>query len=416
MLHRLAFVSLFVIAGCSDPEAPAADAATSDAETTTSPSTTTATTTETDVDPTETTEQSTTTSADTTGDTGDPDMWRGSGPYGVGHTTTELALVDDRIGRVQWWYPTRQSFEGEPTSLSDLEPPGAERDMLAALLDSAPDECTRKWVLSLGPTEPLEGPWPVVVFSHCNNCTRYSSAFIAERLASWGFVVVAPDHAGNTLFDELAGTSVGVSPEFLATRGDDIGRVIDAIEADGADVPETLHGQLDIGRLGMMGHSFGSVTAGWVTERDDRVRATVAIAAPMENPLLPGVTIANIDTPVLMLLAQEDNSILEIGNNLLRGNYEDAAAPAWLVEFVDAGHWSYSDICALVDAFDPGCGEATRQTNGEPFTYVDIDETRARSSDWISTFFAAYLLEDADALAWLAAPPADDAITALSKL
>jgi len=412
-------VTLVVVAACSDPAAPAGDATSAGSDpTTTSPTSamTATTATETTVgteDPTDA--ASTTSGADTTGDTGDPDMWRGRGPHGVGHMTTELALVDGRMGLVQWWYPTQGKGEGEPVALEDLEPAGPNHDTLAGLVADAPEPCTRKWVLSLGAAEPLEGQFPVVVFSHCNNCTRYSSAFIAEQLASWGFVVVAPDHAGNTLFDELAGMSVGVSPAFLATRGDDIGRVIDAIEADGADVPESLQGHLDIARLGVMGHSFGSVTAGWVAERDDRVRATVAIAAPMENPLLPGVTIANIDTPVLMLLAQEDNSILEIGNNLLRGNYDDAAAPAWLVEFVDAGHWSYSDICALVDAFDPGCGEATRQTNGEPFTYVDIDETRARSSDWISTFFAAYLLEDADAQAWLAAPPADDAITVESK-
>jgi predicted dienelactone hydrolase len=407
---------LFTIVACSDPAAPADGSSSSGAPTTstTSPTTTVATTEGT----TEPTDASTsTTAADTTGDTGELDMWRGRGPHGVGHTSTELALVDERTGLVQWWYPTIRSYQGEPTQLSDFEPPGPNRDTLLALLEDAPEPCTRRWVASIGPADPLaDDTFPVIVFSHCSNCTRYSSTFIAEQLASWGFVVVAPDHPGNTLFDELAGTSVGVSADFLATRGDDITRVIDAIAQDGTDVPELLQGRLDVARLGVMGHSFGSVTAGWVTERDDRVLATVAIAAPMENPLLPGVTIANIDTPVLMLLAQEDNSILEIGNNLIRGNYDDANAPAWLVEFIDAGHWSYSDICALVSGFDPGCGEGTRQTNGEPFTYVDIDETRARSADWITTFFAAYVLGDPMALAWLGEPPADAAITVESKL
>lgn len=352
--------------------------------------------------------------SDTT-DTGDvPSSWEGIGPNAVGHTTTTIMLVDDRTAAVQWWYPA--TAEGPAASLVDLEI-DARGEVLAGLVADAPEPCTRKTLGSSPDLEPVAGDvLPVVVFSHCNDCTRYSSSTIAEALASWGFVVAAVDHTDNTLFDAEAGTSVGVSPAFLEVRGDDIGRVIDAVVDGGDAVPDVLEGRLDGDTIGMMGHSFGSVTAGWVAERDDRVDAAVGIAAPMENPLLPGVTITGIDVPLLMLLAQEDNSILEIGNNLLRSNFDDANAPAWIVEFVDAGHWSFSDICALVDGFSPGCGDDERQTvPGEPFTYVDIDQTRRRAADWIVTFYAAHLLGDADASAWLAAPPADAAITVMQK-
>lgn len=402
-MRRLACITALVI-GCSDPDSPAADTTSTTATSESSASAAV-------------TSSSETSAVDTTSDTGELEPWRGRGPHGVGHTTSELALVDDRTTLVQWWYPTADVGRGS-VGLAELEPAGPHHDTLVGLVGlvaDAPEPCTRKLVQSTPDAEPLaSGSAGVVVFSHCSNCTRYSSTFIAEQLASWGFVVAAPDHTDNTLFDELAGTSVGVSAAFLATRGDDLGRVIDAIAAD--DVPELLRGRIDGERLGVMGHSFGSVTAGWVTERDERVRATVAIAAPMENPLLPGVTIANIDTPVLMLLAQEDNSILEVGNNLIRSNYDAIGTPALLVEFADAGHWSFSDICALVESFAPGCGEGVRQTNGEPFTYVDIDATRARAADWATTFFAGYVLDDADALAWLAAPPEEPGISVASKL
>jgi predicted dienelactone hydrolase len=356
-----------------------------------------------------------TTADSTSGDTGAPPMGVGPGPHPVGHTTTTLALGDGRSTSVQWWYPA--SAEGGPTALADLEPAGPRQDALADAIAAAPEPCTRKLVTSAAEAAPLVAePAPVVVFSHCSDCLRYSSSTIAEQLASWGFVVAAPDHTDNTLFDVLDGTSVGVDPEFLATRGDDIVRVIDAIAADGADVPTALQGHLDVERLGVMGHSFGSVTAGWVAERDDRVDAAVTIAAPVQNPLLPGVTVTNIDVPMLMLLAQEDNSILELGNNLIRSNFDDANPPVWLVEFIDAGHWSFSDVCALVEAFSPGCGDGIRQTVAdEPFTYVDIEATRLKAADWVTAFFSASILGDAAAQAWLADPPADDTIVVQSR-
>lgn len=400
-LERAIAVGVIAVLGCGDP-APADE--------TSGTSTTTATTT-TGPEPTAGTDTSTATGdASSSGDTGELPMWLGPGPNAVGHATTTLMLADGRSGRVQWWYPAEAA--GEPTPLVELEPAGPERDALAPLVEAAPEPCTRKLLGSTADATPLVGEsWPVVVFSHCSECVRYSGASIAEQLASWGFAVVAPDHVDNTLFDQLDGTSVGVDPTFLPIRGEDITRVIDAVEADVADVPEPLRGRLDVGRLGMMGHSFGSVTAGWVAERDDRVSAVVGIAAPMENPLLPGVSMAGIDVPLLLLLAQEDNSILEIGNNLLRGNFDDANEPVWLVEFIDAGHWSFSDVCALVEGFSPGCGDGIRQTVAdEPFTYVDIEATRARAGDWITTFFAAHLLQDAGAGAWLAEPPDDPAI------
>lgn len=405
---RLAFLLLVVTCGDGSRSADGGD-------TTGDPTTTTATTT-TATTAADGSGSATTTAEGSTGDPGAPPMGIGPGPHPVGHTTTMLALVDDRTTLVQWWYPAAAS--GDPTALVDLEPAGPRRDALADAIAAAPEPCTRKLVASTADAAPsIADPAPVVVFSHCSDCLRYSSSTIAERLASWGFVVAAPDHVDNTLIDALAGTSVGVSAEFLATRGDDVGRVIDAIAADGPDVPATLQGRLDVGRLGVMGHSFGSVTAGWVAARDDRVDAAIAIAAPVQNPLLAGVDVADIHVPMLMLLAQEDNSIMEIGNNLIRSNFAAANPPVWLVEFVDAGHWSFSDICALVDAFSPGCGDGIRQTiANEPFTYVDIDATRSRAADWAAAFFSATLVGDAAARAWLEDPAADDAVVVQSRM
>lgn len=341
-----------------------------------------------------------------------PPFGIGVGPYAAGHASAVLTFGPDREGRVEFWYPAAPTMMPSD-ALVDFEPAGERHDALAMLVDAAPEPCTRRVTDSIREAMAADtgGAWPTVVFSHCSNCSRLDGVALAERLASWGFLVAAPDHEGNTVYDWLAGESVGVNADFLPVRGADIVAILDALAADEAGLPAVVRGHADLERVGIMGHSFGSVTAGWVAQSDDRVDAVMGIAAPFENPVLPGVMVASIDVPVLFLLAQEDNSILEIGNNLIRNNYDAAASPAWLVEFVDAGHWSFSDICALTTELVPGCGEGMRMAAPhDPFTYVDIESTRARASDWAAAFFGAHVVGDASAQAWLSAAASDDAV------
>jgi dienelactone hydrolase len=360
-----------------------------------------------------------TTAAGTTGDASSGDASSGDsssgeppsepdygqpGPHPVGHA--RLA-IDDASGMrslpVQLWYPADPAEApaadaGVP--LEQFEPRGPERELLAGLVADAPAGCTRAQTRSAADAVPAEAdPWPLVVFSHCHECVRFSSFSIAERLASHGFAVAAVDHVGNTLYDAQAGTGVELSSEFLAVRVTDVARVLDVLlDAAAPELPPALAGRFDAARVGAMGHSFGAVTTGRVLQDDDRVRAGLVIAAPVQNPLLPGVSLAEIDEPMLMMLAQEDNSILELGNDLLRSNFADANPPVWLVEFADAGHWSFSDVCGLVDAFDPGCGEGTRQTEpGTPFTYLDNELARGTAATYAARFFAAHLRAEAAA-------------------
>jgi len=335
-----------------------------------------------------TTPDETTTGDATTGEPpSDPDYGQ-AGPHPVGHARIE---IDDASGTrvlpVEIWYPAdpaeaKAAEAGVP--LEEFEPPGPERDVLVDLVADAPADCTRTRTRSAAQALPAEAaaPYPLVVFSHCHECVRFSLFSIAERLASHGFAVAGVDHVNNTLYDAQAGTGV-----------------LDVLLDPGApELPPELAGRFDATRVGAMGHSFGAVTTGRVLQDDDRVRAGLVIAAPIQSPLFPGTALADIEEPMLMMLAQEDNSILEIGNNLLRSNFADANPPVWLVEFADAGHWSFSDVCGLVPAFDPGCGEGVRQTEpGTPFTYLDNELARDTAASYAARFFAAYLRDEAAA-------------------
>ena len=151
---------------------------------------------------------------------------------------------------------------------------------------------------------------------------------------------------------------------------------------------------IDPERIGVYGHSFGAVTAGKAALSDPRIRAVAGLAAPLANPLFPGVEMKDISVPVLLVLAEEDNSILEFGNDFIRQGFEAANTPAWLVSIADAGHWSISDVCGLTSAFSAGCGEGIRHSKGnegQSFTYLSSVEGIAIAQRHLTTFMLRFV-------------------------
>ena len=322
-------------------------------------------------------------------------IYEAQGPHAVGNAT--LTLTDTGRNRsltVEVWYPHSGSgATGEPVEnfVVDLENRATYQD----LLRDAPTGCPSTETHSSRDALPQSGALPLLVFSHCHNCARFSSFAIAERLASHGFVVAAPDHAGNTLFDDLADEGAELNSEFLRVRSADISFVIDGMLAGELGIT------VDPSRIGVYGHSFGAVTAGLVLQDDPRPIAGFAIASPMDNPLLTGVEIENITDPIGFLVAVEDNSITELGNVFIRQNFDDVGSPAWKGEVADAGHWSFSDVCAVHPQFAACCGAGERQTNTEPFTYLALETANSIAASYVTAFFAAYVLADDNARRYL---------------
>jgi dienelactone hydrolase len=334
--------------------------------------------------------------------------YEAAGPYPVGNATI---VVDDaaraRKLRVEIWYPAAESERekaGTGAPVEEFADAGTERDALAKLIAAAPDPGTSRRTHSARGALPASlATWPVVAFSHCFDGTRFSTFAIAERLASHGIAVVAPDHTGGTLADAEAGTAAGLDVAFLAIRAGDIEITLDRVlDASAAEVPAALRGHFDSARVGVFGHSFGGVTAGLVLMQDKRPRSGLALAVPMENPLLPGVTVASLHVPLFFMRASEDNSIGTLGNVVLDDNFKDATSPVWRANVLDAGHWSFTNICGIMPDFHAGCGADTRQTNGANFDYVDIEKARAVAAAYTTAFFASTLTDDEAATAYLA--------------
>jgi hypothetical protein len=149
-----------------------------------------------------------------------------------------------------------------------------------------------------------------------------------------------------------------------------------------------------------------------VLQDDARVKAGAMLAAPPENPAVPGVSIASIAEPGLFLLAEEDNSIAAIGNDFIQQNYESYPAAAWLVRVKDAGHWSFSDVPGIMDAFAPGCGSGKRQTDPtQDFTYLDPAVGRSITQGYVTAFFGHQLLGDAASAEYLGRAKPESVVT-----
>jgi predicted dienelactone hydrolase len=323
-----------------------------------------------------------------------------AGPFAVG--TVAITMIDrtgERMLPVQLWYPADESARAEAEAGRPIEAfeEGTRATDLASLAAAAPETCVRRTMHAADapPAVVRDTPWPVVIFSHCHTCTRYDMAEVMERLASHGIVVAAPDHIDNTLWDERAGTAVGVTNAFLAVRSSDVSSVLDRLlDPSATELPADLRGQLDATHVAVMGHSFGAATTGAVTRDDARFIAGLAVAAPIS--VLGPVAISSIHVPFGFLVMREDNSIGEIGNRLIRMDAMRLPGAATLVELDDAGHWSISDLCGLVPTFQPGCGDGVRGSvpGDVPFTYVSSAAARELAADVAAGFFATHLLGD----------------------
>ncbi|MGH9231513.1 MAG: alpha/beta hydrolase family protein [Acidimicrobiales bacterium] len=261
----------------------------------------------------------------------------GPGRYAVGLSTVQM--VDparaDRTLTVDIWYPAHRRSEAPPASLdlvfSRLALPGVLADPQAA-----------------------RGSFPLVVFSHGNGGVRFQSWFLMEALASHGFVVAAPDHAGNTALDAIAGTSdpIGVA---AANRPRDVSFVIDEITNKlDRDAAGPLHRRIDERHIGVVGHSFGGFTAlataaGFVDyQPDPRVDAIVPIA-----PATFGFTdeqLASIDVPTLLMGGTSD-TVVPIVPGIVRAWDLISGRPEYRVDLLAAGHNSFTNVCDIRDAY-----------------------------------------------------------------
>ena len=155
------------------------------------------------------------------------------GPYWVGTQEFEAETAFHRTN-VRVWYPAVNADQ-RPEAISYSETSGATAEG-HAILNAAPNS--------------TDGPYPLLIFSHGNGGTRHELTYLAEHLASHGFVVMAID------YDDAA---TGGPP--IYTRPMDVKWQIDLAQELTVTEGETLFGMIDPEQVAVAGHSFGADTA-----------------------------------------------------------------------------------------------------------------------------------------------------------
>jgi predicted dienelactone hydrolase len=244
---------------------------------------------------------------------------------------------------------------------------------------------------------------PLVAFSHGNSGFSRQSTFLTSHLASWGMVVTAPDHAGNTFF-EMATVKdederIRRHKDSRSNRPNDLKATIDAV----LDPPPARKGawpQVAPERIGALGHSFGGWTALKMPRRDDRIRAVCGLA-PASEPFVgkrafeEGELPFEPSLPTLLVAALED--VLVDVETSVRPLFDRLAGPTAWVGIEQADHFHFCDHLDVIHGLHEKGAPRPKQTRPtRPLTEL-LDEARTHRlvRALVTGFFAASLAEEA---------------------
>jgi len=260
-----------------------------------------------------------------------------AGPYAAGTMRVTLADGDG----AQLWYPVAPgSVTGKPTysyRISSWLPASlaAEPD-LAVLDDPAPTDSYEDAPIA-SDTSPGGDPdhaFPVVLFSHGSASYPEQSSFLMDHLASWGFVVAAPDHRSDDLAAKLLDTPT-------SSQGDpdvvDLDTTLAYLQAADSDTTSMFDGKVDLTRVGVVGQASGGQDAITLAAEVPEVGTYVALAPT-------GGTPPTTHTPGLVVYAGNDNVVAAADVQQL---YSALPTPKRLIVLVDAGHNVFTDFCGI---------------------------------------------------------------------
>jgi predicted dienelactone hydrolase len=242
--------------------------------------------------------------------------------HAVGRTVS-LLVDEERDGRalgIDCWYPAAPG--SQPKSFYEILPGVGFTSSALADPPAAP------------------GPHPLVIWSHGRSGTRMVYGMVCEGLASRGYVVVSPDHPGDTLADWLLGTAVDDATN-ETQRVDDVRFLLDA--ALGVRPGLDLAADLDTSRIAVAGHSYGGFTAlalAGAELPDPRVRAVAGLQSLTRT--LSRKTLARIDVPTMLIVGMQDKTTPpEVDADRA---FEALGNTARRVDFEHAAHQACSDV------------------------------------------------------------------------
>lgn len=215
-----------------------------------------------------------------------------SGSYSVGTFHLELAdtLKNGRTLQVEVYYPAsakhKESIPYHPN------PEMLEEDLNA--LYGVPKILIKKISRSKVPVKNQAKPalkedgFPLLLFSHGYNGSRFQNSFLLPQLVSQGYIIISLEHTGSAAGTwSSAGVHGGVTPFDSITHNvpysnreiiewsDDQIFVLNTLEKMVENRSLPLELSIDFSKIGVFGHSFGGASSANTLIRDSRFKAGI---------------------------------------------------------------------------------------------------------------------------------------------
>jgi predicted dienelactone hydrolase len=204
-------------------------------------------------------------------------------------------------------------------------------------------------------------PAPVILFSHGLGGSCDNNPYLGNHWAKRGYVVVFVQHPGSDeavwksqpAFKRMQAMKNAASLENVIARGKDIPVVIESLTAWNQQEKHPLDGRMNLGKIGMSGHSFGANTTqsvagqvfpgGRLSFTEPRIDAAVMMSPGPPAIGDPATAFGDIRIPCLLMTGTRDDS--PIGNQTpadrLKVFPHLRKAPAWQVVFDGATHMDF---------------------------------------------------------------------------
>ncbi|MBW4670846.1 MAG: alpha/beta hydrolase, partial [Cyanomargarita calcarea GSE-NOS-MK-12-04C] len=229
---------------------------------------------------------------------------------------------------------------------------------------------------------------PVIVFTHGLGSVRTELRYLAEHLASHGYVVAALEHPGSNETNTnaaLGGKNRLLKPQEFLERPRDISFVLDELEKLNKTVDNSLRGKLDTNNTMVIGYSFGGGTAlniaggelqleglkrrckdnlvgfslGETIQcvaqelpenkyqlRDSRIKRAIALS-PTTSLMFGDTGLTKVQVPTLVLASSADKTTPALTEQIV--GFEKIPSPKWFVGVVGGTHLSVKDPSATMD-------------------------------------------------------------------
>ncbi len=223
----------------------------------------------------------------------------------------------------------------------------------------------------------LEGSFPLAVFSHGAFGYRMSNHSTFMELASNGYIVASIDHTHqafmtkqadgtmvlgdmgfiNTAMQvengEIAGEDLyRLQEEWMALRTADMAFVLDQIRRQaGSATSDAVFRQLDIERIGVLGHSMGGATAAWLGREDAAVDAVIVLDGTMMGEIVgfengrEVLSTTPYPKPILNLYNEAHyRDGVELGTEYANMRMHANASQSFQLVVEGSGHLNFTDL------------------------------------------------------------------------